>query len=88
MRTVQISCAIQGEPAALITPIRRGSNPSNAIMTSGSAHNICHDTYAPSMDRHNPTEISAPPQGPTTASSTAARELSGSAANSSWLHTP
>ena len=74
--------------AFLVVANRLGNNPSRAIITIGSAHSICHDTYAPSTDKHRPIETSAPPHGPTTASSTAPIELSGSAANSSWLSTP
>ena len=58
------------------------------MSTIGSAQSICQDTYAPRTERHSPTEISTPPHGPTTASSTAPIEFSGSAASSSWLSTP
>ena len=86
--TVEISCARNGEPALLATPSDCGSRPSFAMSTIGSAHSICQDTYAPSTDRHKPIEMNTPPHGPTTASSTAPIEFSGSAASSSWVSTP
>ena len=44
MAIVEISCATHGAPATLMVPMRRGMRPSMAIITMGSAHNICQDT--------------------------------------------